>query len=176
MGSDTLLGIFGNSGRDVNRENGYSVMVDLNPTNWQKKLLSDSIPPEDWTTVKYLNSQGNEHSDFLKIPDDSGGIIMWLIRPRKIPDGNQSVVACVCAAETSVMRTIRQFIANGEREYRGELSVKNMFAIYANELFVSYYSDSTRNDYLDMCKELNEMINPPIRFITGKISDKGESM
>ncbi len=174
MKNETISDIFENSGFSFDSDSGYKFTTNLNPANWKKKILADSVPDDKWVTVKYLNSKGCESYNFLNIPDDAGGIFMWMIRPKKIPNQNQSFIACVCAAETGVLRTIRQFIENGERKYSGDLSVKNLFDVYSSDLFVSYYSDKDRSDFFTMCNELNDRIDPPIKYMEGYLSPEGE--
>ena len=178
MGVENINSLFQDSGfsAGTNTNKTRKLLVCLDPEKWKKHFLFDSIPDEKWITVKYLNSKGKESSDFLKIPDDAGGVFMWLIKPKKVPNFNLSVIVCICFAETGVLRTIRQFIENSERQYRGEISVKNMFDLYSNDLFVSYYADETRADFVDICVELNEMIDPPIKFVSGKLSATGVKM
>jgi len=174
--SDAIAPLLMNSGYDFSIGTDYEVTVSLDPKKWATKKEYNKISKEKWKTVKYLNSKGTESSDFKGIPDDVGGVFMWVIRPRMVPQNAVSVVAYIGEAEKGILGTVKQFIYSIGKMYTGDAFAKNLFDTYSEDLFLTYYEDEKTVEKSKVCKDLNDVLSPPIHYIQGSLAIEGEEM
>lgn len=134
----------------------------LNPDDaWEKfdKSLKEIICKE-WNEVKYLDDRGDLNPDVSKIPNNSGGIYTFVLKPNIIPDTHLYILYIGRARLTdfqNLRKRCKEYIKDENRPRIG-----NMMNKWGQHLYIRYLplDDNGTIDRLEA--ELIEAISPPI--------------
>lgn len=137
----------------------------LQQTLWLKYDLSAvNLSFANWTTIKYLNNDGTEfHEDIKLLPNDMGGLYMFSISCPVIP-GRTEFPVYIGRAQITEDQNLRKrcreyftkFLRNDERP-----KITRMFRYWAKELYLSFLPLDQNHEIIDFEKKLiNSLLLP----------------
>ena len=113
-----------------------------------------------WQCIKYLNEDGMRvNSEITQVPNDCGGIYVFLLKPDKIPQLHRYIMyigRARRASSFSLRRRCSQYINDSRPK------VANMMSCWGKELYLFYLPIHDTDDFIEMVeRELLRVIIPP---------------
>lgn len=139
----------------------YQLTFDLDIRKWAtmdaevKKAVSSG-----WESIKYLNDAGTALSDDIrKLPDDCGGIYLFLLKPDLLPQTHRYIMyigRAHRATSFSLRKRCRTYISDDRPK------VHRMIKRWGKDLYLYYLPIKDTDDFIDKVeRELNRVIIPP---------------
>ena len=138
----------------------------LCPELWTAYNFSDfSLPADNWKEVKFLNDDGTGLSDAMQeLPDDSGGIYIFIIKATIIESISEYLVYIGRAKYTTSHNLnvrCRKYFYEYFDAIRGRPKVTRMVHKWGNYLYIKYTS-ITNNEQIERLEaELINALLPP---------------
>lgn len=138
-----------------------STKFGLNIDKWDtmKETVKAAIS-SGWQSIKYLNEEGTGVNPEIKqIPNDCGGIYVFLLKPDKIPQLHRYIMYIGRARRASNF-SLRQRCAQYINDSRPK--VADMMSCWGKELYLFYLPIKDSDDFIDQVeRELIRVIIPP---------------
>lgn len=137
----------------------------LQQSLWLKYDLSEvDLQLVNWTTIKYLNQDGDDfHDDIDRIPNDTGGLYMFSINCPVIPGRTEFPVYIGRAQLTenqNLRKRCREYFTKFAREDERP-KITRMFKYWAKELYLSFMPLAQNQVIIDFEKKLiNSLLLP----------------
>lgn len=136
----------------------------LIPSRWSEYEDFLNIGETDWKEYKYFDELGNVSEEVKKMPNDKGGIYLYVVKP-PVPIKYTPIIMYVGRAHNNGnSQNLRKRVINYAREakdlYRGRQSVRLLFSRYAEHLYVMYIPLDKNADIDRLEKELISVIVP----------------
>lgn len=136
----------------------------LVPNRWDEYQNFLSITEKDWDECKYFDETGKISEEVRNIPNDKGGIYLYIVKP-PVPIKYMPMIMYVGRAHNNgKSQNLRKRVSNYAREandwYRGRKSVRFLFSKYAKYLHVMYIALEKNADIDRLEKELITAIVP----------------
>jgi len=148
---------------DINRSISESKLhFTLNTTLWDSfdsEILRIVSPPHSWNEVKLLDVDGSENPELSAIPNNCGGIYMFLAKANILPESHLFLMYIGRARITQTQNLRKRC-----REYPNENTrpkIKRMIEQWGQYLYIKYLplDDNTVIDAVE--RELINKILPP---------------
>lgn len=119
-----------------------------------------NVVASGWRSMKYLNDEGTAvNSEIAQIPNDCGGIYIFLLNPDKISQLHRYIMYIGRARRASKF-SLRQRCARYINDTRPK--VANMMSCWGKELYLYYLPIADNDDFIDQVeRELIRVIIPP---------------
>lgn len=139
-------------------------MFSLVPNHWEEFENFLNITEDDWEEYKYFNESGEVSEEVKNIPNNKGGIYLYVVKP-PVPIRYMPIIMYVGRAHNNGnSQNLRKRVNNYAREakdfYRGRKAVRSLFSKYAEYLHVMYISLDKNEDIDRLEKELISAIVP----------------
>jgi len=112
-----------------------------------------------WHEVKFLDSSGDVlHDSMNSIPNDTGGIYVFVAKPNIIPDIHQYILyigRAQCTKSQNLKKRCREYL-NGNRP-----QIFEMVALWGEYLYIKYLPLSDNDIIKKLEDELIRAIDPP---------------
>lgn len=120
-----------------------------------------SFVSSGWSCIKYLNEDGTAiNKDIRNLPNDCGGIYMFLLKPDKIPNMHRYIMY-IGRARRCENHGLRQRCSKYFKEDRRPLVVR-MIRRWGKELYLYYLPIEDSDTFIEKVeKELLRVIIPP---------------
>jgi hypothetical protein len=137
----------------------------MHPDLWDKhKPVHLKAIRSNWTKIKYLNDAGDDfHNDVDNIPDNLGGIYLFVIRCPVMDEITEFLVYVGRAQKTD-----KQNLKKRCKEYFQKYSnskerpkITRMFKYWKNHLYLYYQTFSTNQEIIDVEDQLIDCLIPP---------------
>lgn len=138
-----------------------TLAFELNIDKWD--TMSETVKAavsSGWQSIKYLNEEGTGvNSEIAQIPNDCGGIYIFLLKPDKIPQLHRYIMYIGRARRASNF-SLRQRCARYINDSRPK--VADMMSCWGKELYLFYLPINDSDDFIDQVeRELIRVIIPP---------------
>lgn len=144
------------------RNSTYKIV--LSTMLWKEYDDFLNIKPDDWQELKYFDANGEKNKQLNSIPNDKGGIYIYLVKP-PIPIRYIDTILYVGRArsngETQNLRKRINHYNTEKNDYiNGRPTIRTIFNEYSDYLYVMYYplDDNDKIDKLE--SELISAIAP----------------
>ena len=113
-----------------------------------------------WESIKYLNEDGTAvNKDITKVPNDCGGVYIFLLKPDKIPYLHRYIMYIGRARKASSF-SLRQRCSRYISDTRPK--VRRMIKRWGKELYLFYLPINDTDDFIDQVeRELLRIVIPP---------------
>lgn len=139
----------------------YKLEFDLDIEKWAS--IDDEIKTlvsSGWNSIKYLNDDGTAINDDIRsVPDDCGGIYLFLVKPDKIPQMHRYIMY-IGRAHRATNFSLRKRCVKYISDTRPK--VARMMHRWGKDLYLFYLPINNTDDYIDKVEsELLRVIIPP---------------
>lgn len=119
-----------------------------------------SFVSSGWSCIKYLNNEGTAiNNDIRNLPNDCGGIYMFLLKPDKIPNMHRYIMY-IGRAHRATNFSLRKRCVEYISDTRPK--VARMMHRWGKELYLFYLPIDKTDDFIDKVeRELLRVIIPP---------------
>ena len=138
----------------------FQLTFDLDVVKWAtmdeeiKAVVSDG-----WSSIKYLNDAGELSDDIRNLPNDCGGIYLFLLKPDKIPSLHRYILY-IGRARRATNFGLRQRCSTYISDTRPK--VHRMIHRWGQDLYLYYLPIHESDEFISKVeRELNRVIIPP---------------
>ena len=140
--------------------------IPLVPKLWEAYDNFNCKSVEDWIIVKFYDDDGNVSENVRNIPDDTGGLYAYLVKP-DLPILNFSNIMYIGRAHNNgesinLKKRVYHYIYESNDIYKGRMQVRKLLNVYRKYLYVMYIPIEDNEEIDRMEKELVTAISPPI--------------
>ncbi len=126
----------------------FQWMFELDIEKWAS--MDDEIKTlvsSGWNSIKYLNDDGTAINDDIRsVPDDCGGIYLFLLKPDKIPQMHRYIMY-IGRAHRAMNFSLRKRCATYISDTRPKVS--RMMHRWGKELYLFYLPIDKTDDFID---------------------------
>lgn len=138
-----------------------------NPSRWNKYAINPNNPianEANWSKeIKYLNDTNDDISDDIKkIPNDTGGIYMFIIKGISLTFIEKYIVyigRCQYTYDQNIRKRAKEYFKDN-RDF-----IKYMFSHWNNYIYYRYFPDTDNNRIIENEELLLNAIWPPFNPI-----------
>lgn len=139
----------------------FQLPFELNINKWN--TMDDDIKryvSSGWKSIKYLNDEGTAiNKDINKVPNNSGGIYIFLLKPEVIPQMHRYIMY-IGRAHRGANYSLRKRCSTYFTDDRPK--VARMIKRWGKELYLFYLPITDSDDFIDKVeRELIRVIIPP---------------
>lgn len=139
----------------------FQLPFELNINKWN--TMDDDIKryvSSGWKSIKYLNDEGTAiNKDISKVPNNSGGIYIFLLKPEVIPQMHRYIMY-IGRAHRGGNYSLRKRCSTYFTDDRPK--VARMIKRWGKELYLFYLPIQDSDDFIDKVeRELIRVIIPP---------------
>lgn len=137
----------------------------LYPDLWFEFKIDQAVMNDlEWNEIKFLNNSGNDYSNDVKnMPNDMGGIYIFMIKSNVLP-GVSEYLAYIGRAQLTENHSLRVRCKKYFREYlkdKERPKVTTMIHYFKNHLYLRYAEVNDNATIVDLEAELINAILPP---------------
>ena len=130
----------------------------LYQAQWNKyNYLDIDLSSTNWTTIKYLNAQGNGfNADIDLVPNNTGGLYLFSIKCHVIPGITEYPVYVGRAKLTNgqnLRKRCRDYFTKIRKDKERPL-ISKMFKFWKKELYLSWLTLDENEEIVDLEKDL----------------------
>ena len=127
----------------------YTNSFILSPELWGKFDISDlSINYDEWQCAKMMNDEGSLNEETFSIPNDYGGIYVYVIRPSVIPNCGEYIMYVGRALKTPTIN-LRSRVRSYQKyfdEVHDREKIHRLFSQWGQYVYVRYLPVNSTND------------------------------
>ena len=137
----------------------------LIPSRWKEYKNVLHLTEDDWLECKYFNESNHIHKNIQQIPNNKGGIYMYVIKPpltiRYMPIIMYIGRAHNDGEKQNLRKRIRKYLYESQNIYNGRVSIRTLFDRYAEYLYVMYTPLDDNGEIDQLEENLISAIVPP---------------
>lgn len=144
------------------KDNTYKIV--LRSSGWHEYDDFLNIDVNDWQERKYFDDEGKISERISDIPNDKGGIYIYVVKP-PVPIRYTPVIMYIGRAHNNgPSQNLRKRVKHYEKEaddlYRGRMTVRKLFHKYRDYLYVMYLPLENNDDIDRLERELITCLVP----------------
>jgi len=137
----------------------------LIPSRWREFDNFLSISKASWRELKYYADDGSVNTDLSTIPNDKGGIYVYVVKTG-LPLNYSEIIMYVGRAQNNedtqnLRKRVMHYSSEAKDIYRGRKSIRDLFNKYKEYLYVDYLPLEHNEDIEKLEKEIIAGIVPP---------------
>ena len=137
----------------------------LIPARWREFDNFLNISKASWQELKYYADDGSVNTDLSTIPNDKGGIYVYVVKTG-FPLNYSEIIMYVGRAQNNedtqnLRKRVMHYSSEAKDIYRGRKSIRDLFNKYKEYLYVDYLPLEHNEDIEKLEKEIIAGIVPP---------------
>lgn len=136
----------------------------VSPLLWKKWDIDINLSFEKWTSIKYLNEDGNDfHEDIQKVPNNKGGLYMFYVKCNTI-SGITEFPFYIGRAQLTKGQNLRKRVREYFTKFAKEAErpkITTMFKYWSRDLHLAFIEIEENEEIIDLEKKvINSLLLP----------------